>query len=725
MKKAILLVIINVALTILGATQTIEITFSASEEVSTIDSVMAINRIANDTVTLPGDEILFLGNVNSARNLDIGKERLKLYPNPLDGTGTLTFYQAQSGTLRISVRNVLCQDVVAYSRPVVQGTHTFKISLYQSGVYFITVADDINSRSIKTICTGDSRANDGIQKLDGTSQPKDSHNNLKAGADGIYRLGYTIGDVLGFYAYSGEITSIISAVPFESQNYEFEFVECRDDDGRDYEYTRIGNQLWMAENLAYLPVVIGPEEGSITEKLYYVYDYYGTDVTEAKGTIHFDSFGVLYNYEAAMSACPEGWLLPTNDDWKELEKYLGKVYEPLNNKYWFSTLGHHLKSASGWFHWRYTDCNGTNNTGFNAFAAKSRSSRGYFEIGDFNTNLDAHFWSSSSVNDERVISRAIHEFGELRSPSPLKSNGLHVRCVRSVSKKIPEVTTKQVSLISGTTAHSGGSILNDNGSEIVQMGVCWRIHERPTIWDFITIDGNNNGSFESLMHDLMPRSIYSVRAYATNERGTGYGNIYTFETVDGSFIDERDNKHYGFVNIGEQTWMEENLAYSPETGNSWFFENDSMNLKTYGRLYDWITATSDHGNGTDICPVGWHLPSDEEWKALELNLRMDTVEADLVGYRISGDVGEQLKSFTGWNNDGNGNNYTGFDALPSGLSYNDGEYDAIGDNAIYWTSTPYDSTKSWNRSLLFNFDGIGRMINDNSFGFAVRCIKNE
>ena len=87
-------------------------------------------------------------------------------------------------------------------------------------------------------------------------------------------------------------------------------------DGKVYKTVKIGTQVWMAENLAYLPTVSSKIEWSETSPTYNVYGYQGTSISDAKTTDNFATYGGLYNWPAAVTACPDGWYLPSDEDWK-------------------------------------------------------------------------------------------------------------------------------------------------------------------------------------------------------------------------------------------------------------------------------------------------------------------------------------------------------------------------------------------------------------------------
>ncbi len=102
----------------------------------------------------------------------------------------------------------------------------------------------------------------------------------------------------------------------------------------------------------------------------------------------------------------------------------------------------------------------------------------------------------------------------------------------------PTLTTTAASQIAGTTAVSGGDITSDGGEPVTARGVCWSTSQNPTVADSKTDDGTGTGMFESSLTDLLPGTTYYLKAYATNNAGTAYGDEVNFTTTGGSAIME-------------------------------------------------------------------------------------------------------------------------------------------------------------------------------------------
>jgi len=286
------------------------------------------------------------------------------------------------------------------------------------------------------------------------------------------------------------------------------------------------------------------------------------------------------------------------------------------------------------------------------------------------------------------------------------------------SANVPEVTTAEVSAIMDTSAQCGGTITSDSGETITARGICWSTDQTPTVADDKTTNGTGAGSFTSSITGLAANTTYYVRAYATNSEGTGYGSAMSFTTEEAlqtGSVTDIDGNTYQTVKIGDQWWMAENLKVTHyrngdaipnvtdntewsnlTTGAYCNYDNYANNADTFGSLYNWY-AVSDSRN---IAPEGWHVPSDDDWKTLEMYLGMSQSEADGIEWRGT-DEGSKLKSTSGWYSDGNGTDDYGFSAPPGGIRFYDGHYGKVGYEARFWSSTESDSYGTWNRALSY------------------------
>lgn len=187
----------------------------------------------------------------------------------------------------------------------------------------------------------------------------------------------------------------------------------------------------------------------------------------------------------------------------------------------------------------------------------------------------------------------------------------------------------------------------------------------------------------------------------------------------GTLTDKRDTTKYKWVRIGNQVWMAENLAYRPTEGKYWAYDNDQKNVAKYGYLYDWETSEN-------VCPTGWHLPTDEEWKTLEMHLGMSQAGADYEGNRKTDEGGKLKEAGTShWLSPNIGaTNESGFTALPGGHLNTNGFF-SIGESGKWWTATKYDNDQAWYRHLDCNFSHVYRDFRNKEWGFSVRCVRDD
>jgi uncharacterized protein (TIGR02145 family) len=159
------------------------------------------------------------------------------------------------------------------------------------------------------------------------------------------------------------------------------------------------------------------------------------------------------------------------------------------------------------------------------------------------------------------------------------------------------------------------------------------------------------------------------------------------------------------------------------------YNNDTNNCNIYCGLYQWNEMMQYvHTEGTQgICPTGWHIPTDAEWKTLEMHLGMTPAEADNSGWRGTHNEGGKLKetSTTHWYSPNTGaTNSSGFTALPGGYRSSGGSFNYLGSYGYWWSSTVYSGTHAWVRGLTHGNDRVYRGSDDKTHGFSVRCIKD-
>ncbi|MBN2891561.1 MAG: fibrobacter succinogenes major paralogous domain-containing protein [Bacteroidales bacterium] len=176
-------------------------------------------------------------------------------------------------------------------------------------------------------------------------------------------------------------------------------------DKKEYEIVLIGWKWWMAENLAYLPVVCSADNPDCS---YWVYNYYGNDIEKAKETVFYKEYGCLYDYEAATNVCPQGWHLSTDEDWQSLINYIrkkkeGTIYSDISEKRIISVILN-IKSIYG-----YKTLGGSFiNAGFCSF-----------------------FWTSTEADENHVFTRSFFSNkNKIQKTANQKFSGFSVRCVK-------------------------------------------------------------------------------------------------------------------------------------------------------------------------------------------------------------------------------------------------------------------------------------------------------
>jgi len=185
------------------------------------------------------------------------------------------------------------------------------------------------------------------------------------------------------------VTTFMNTVRLNAQNSYL--LDHRD--GKEYKYVQIGEQIWMAENLAYLPWVNPPSFYSRDEPAYYIYDFDSDEVKHARSFPNYKRFGVIYNFAGAQIACPSGWHLPSEKEWAILQSSVMRsiVNNQLDKKAKLKEVGIMVKSRENWPEGQ----RGDNSSGLNILPA------GFIDNGNFKfMGIMTGYWTSSFLDEK-------------------------------------------------------------------------------------------------------------------------------------------------------------------------------------------------------------------------------------------------------------------------------------------------------------------------------------
>jgi uncharacterized protein (TIGR02145 family) len=363
-----------------------------------------------------------------------------------------------------------------------------------------------------------------------------------------------------------------------------------------------------------------------------------------------------------------------------------------------------------------------NETGFKI--ERKKGTETYAVIGTTETNVT--IFNDTEFAPNTTYTYRVYSYNS-GGNSPTYSNEISL----TTTAILPTVITTAVTGISGISASSGGNISSDGGAAITARGVCWSTNSNPTTANSKTTNIGTTGTFTSNITGLIPNTIYYIRAYAKNSAGTSYGTEISFVTLTE-------------VSIGTQIWTTKNLdittyrdgtqipqvtdptAWSKLTTGAWcYYNNNSVNGITYGKLYNWYAVAGIHDNDPNtpnkiLAPTGWHVPSDAEWTTLTTYLGGKSVAGGKM--KSTGNLTSGTGLWSGGNTDAT--NSSGFTALPGGWCNISGTFTSISNDGRWWSSSDYNPADTWGRDLSQGTATVSSYNYNKTYGFSVRCLKD-
>ena len=368
---------------------------------------------------------------------------------------------------------------------------------------------------------------------------------------------------------------------------------------------------------------------------------YGLTKYELKSQGYIDGSGNLTpSHDAATANWGGSWRMPTEAELEELKNICTWTWITQNG-----VMGYNVTGPNG----------------NNIFlpAAGSRYGASLHNVGIY-----GKYWSSTPFDGSSGVHNAYNLYfgdgGERVYYSGL-NNGLTVRPVSGENKiQLPTVTTNDVTNITSSSATCGGNVTFDGGFDITARGVCWSTKQNPTINDNKTNDGNGTGSFTSNLTNLTENTTYYVRAYATTEKGTSYGEVKSFETLDTPTINGYEYVDLGLpsglkwatCNVGASkpedygnyyAWGETETKYEYTLDNSLTFGLSISELQSQGYIDGSGNLTPSHDAATANWGGSWRMPTGAELEELKNICTWTWITQNGVnGYNVTGPNGNSI-----------------------------------------------------------------------------------
>jgi uncharacterized protein (TIGR02145 family) len=424
MKRVLMIIICFYSLT--GNAQNYLISFAGTGASTTVSTVKVENLTKGTNLSINGSDILSLTSATGINSIeDNQSSELKIYPNPMTNNAILEIFPPIGGDAIISVYDMTGKLIAQIQSSLESSRQEFRLSGLENGFYLISIKSRNYHFSGKLLSNGKSNSTISIEKVNNIIQVVDEkvEKTDPKGIQATVNMAYSSGDRLKLTGISGNFSTVIIDVPIESKEITFNFIGCTDENSNNYPIVKIGQQIWMAENLRTTKYRNGDLIGTTTPATLditsettpkYQWAYGGNESNVA-------TYGRLYTWFVvtdSRSVCPTSWHVPTDPELTALTTYLGGS----------SIAGGKLKE-SGFTHWSSPNTGATNETGFTALPSGYRYNDGNFYVKGANIFL----WSSTDYSSTYAFYRSLFYLDSnvgRNIDGNFKHYGYSVRCIK-------------------------------------------------------------------------------------------------------------------------------------------------------------------------------------------------------------------------------------------------------------------------------------------------------
>ncbi len=401
-------------------TQYYFINFEGSGAATEVETVEVQNITQGTSLAMyGGDTLLLSGTLGIDQHAAAGE--MFIFPNPAAGSATLHLSIRQAGKASIRLIDKRGQVVSKLEDYIDAGLHKFHIQGLSSGVYTVQYRSDEKQLSQKLISTGHSSTVTHIRHIH--TEPLQKPDAQTKASRGIIEMQYSQGDQLLFTCYTDIYAVVIPLIATESTTITAHFTPCTDGDGQHYPVVYIGDQVWMARNLATTKYRNGTDIPHVTAGSTWNNLSTGAYCWYNNQSAYGEVYGALYNWYATHpetngnhALCPEGWRVPTDEDFTTLTSFLGGTV----------TAGGKLKET-GFAHWKSPNVGATNEYGFTALPGGSRGwNANFLNMGEY-----GWLWTGSEQQGNFAwLRNMFHSAANMGRGTIHKSHGLSIRCIK-------------------------------------------------------------------------------------------------------------------------------------------------------------------------------------------------------------------------------------------------------------------------------------------------------